>query len=84
MDNPSIPAFEEFVPLDVDVRKQVLEAEGTKEDVPKLSLDDDTQDKLQMKILCYMSMLVERLECIYVFCRQFRAEGPLTLHVFWA
>ena len=73
-----------FVPLDIDVGEQVLEAEGTKEDVPKLSLDDDTKDKLQMKILCYMSMLVERLECICVFCRQFRANGAVTLHVFWA
>ena len=64
-----INAFEAFVPLDDDVRKQVLEAEGTKEDVPKLSLDDDTRDELQMKALCYMLKLVERWDCICVFCR---------------
>ena len=64
-----INAFRAFVPIDVDVRKQVLEAEGTEEDVPKLSLDDDTRDELQMKALCYMLKLVERLDCICVFCR---------------
>ena len=79
-----IAIFGDFVPLDVDVRKQVLDSEETKEDVQKSSLDDDTQDKLQMKILCYMSKLAERLECICVFCRQFRAKGTITLLVFWA
>ena len=64
-----IKAFREFVPPDVKVRKQVLEAEGTKKDVPKLSLDDDTQDDLQIKILSYTSKLVETLDCICVFCR---------------
>ena len=51
------------------MRKQVLEAEVTEKDVPKLSLDDDTRDELQMKALCYMLKLVERLDCICVFCR---------------
>ena len=78
----SILLFGKLVALQVDVRKEVLEAEGTKEDVPKLSLDDDTQDKLQMKMLCYKSMLVERLDCICVFCRQFRAKDAITLHAF--
>ena len=64
-----INAFEAFVALDADVRKQVLEAEGTEEDVPKLSLDDDTQDELQIKILSYTAKLVETLDCICVFCR---------------
>lgn len=58
----SILLFGAFVTLQVDVRKQVLEAEGTQEDVRKSSLDDGTQDKLQMKILCYMSELAERLK----------------------
>ena len=64
-----INAFRAFVALEVDVRKQVLEAEVTEKDVPKLSLDDDTRDELQMKALCYMLKLVERLGCICVFCR---------------
>ena len=64
-----INAFRAFVVLDDDVRKQVLEAEGTKEDVPKLSLDDDTQDELEIKILSYTSKLIETLDCICVFCR---------------
>ena len=64
-----INAFRAFVALEVDVRKQVLEAEVTEKDVPKLSLDDDTRDELQMKALCYMLKLVETLDCIGVFCR---------------
>ena len=64
-----INAFRAFVALEVDVRKQVLEAEATEKDVPKLSLDDDTRDELQMKALCYMLKLVETLDCICVFCR---------------
>ena len=43
----------------VDVRKRVLEADGTKGDVTKSSLDDSTEDKLQIKILCHRSMLIE-------------------------
>ena len=66
-----------FVPLDINVVEKVLEAEGTKEDVPKLSLDDDTKYGLQMKILSYMSRLVEILEYIHVFCGQFRTNGAV-------
>ena len=50
--------FGKLVGLQVDVRKELLEAEGTQGDVPKLSLDDSTEDKLQIKILCYRSMLI--------------------------
>ena len=79
-----INAFRAFVALEVDVRKQVLEAEVTEKDVPKLSLDDDTQDELQIKILSYTSKLAETLDFICVFCRQLRANSGLILHVFWA
>ena len=71
-----------FVPLDIDIREQVFEAEGTNEDVPKISLDADTKDELQMKILSYMSRLVGRLEYIYVFCGNFRTKAAFTLRVF--
>ena len=43
----------------VDVRKRVLEADGTEGDVTKSSLDDGTEDNLQMKVLCHRSMLIE-------------------------
>ena len=55
--------------IDVFGKLVALEAEVTEKDVPKLSLDDDTRDELQMKALCYMLKLVERLDCICVFCR---------------
>ena len=42
----SILLFGKLVALQVDVRKKVLEAEGTQGDVPKSSSDDSTEDKL--------------------------------------
>mgnify|MGYP003314914716 CR=1 FL=1 len=78
----SITVFQVFVPLDIDVREQVFEANGTNEDVPKISSDADTKDELQMKILSYMSKLVGRLEYIYVFCGYFRTKAAFTLRVF--
>lgn len=55
----SILLFGKFVAVQVGVRKQVLEAGGTEGYVPKSSLDDVTQDKLKMKVVCYRSMLIE-------------------------
>ena len=48
---------------------------GSNGDVPDISSDDETEDELQMKVLCYMSKLVERLKYIYVFCGHFRAKA---------
>ena len=54
-----ILVFGKLVGLQVDVEKRVLEADGTERDVTKSSLDDSTEDKLQIKILCHRSMLIE-------------------------
>ena len=61
-----------FAPLDIELRGQVFEAEGSNVDVPEISSDADTKDELQIKILSYMSRLVGRLQYIYVFCGHFR------------
>ena len=71
-----------FVPLDIELRGQVFEAEGGNEDVPEISSDAQTKDELQMKVLSYMSKLVGRLEQIYVFCGHFRTKAAYTLRVF--
>ena len=77
-----ITVFEDFVPLDVDVREGVPEVEGDDQVLLETSSDPQTEDKLQIKILSYMSKLVERLEHIYIFCGQFRTKADPTLRIF--
>ena len=43
--------------------------------MPKISLDADTKDELQIKILSYMSRLVGRLQYIYAFWGHSRTKA---------
>ena len=45
-------------------------------------LHSRVKDDLQMKVLSYMSKLVERLEHIYIFCGHFRTKADFTLRIF--
>ena len=75
-ENVETPNFWSQVATDILAQKYFRKAGIAKylksvpeEDVPKLSLDDATQDELQIKTLSYTSKLLETLDCICVFCR---------------